>query len=95
MLFDLLLVLVLLAAIAAIVRTLSRRRRAAYDRWRVRVRAIQGGTAVEIVRPGDQPLRIALIDPADDQFSTLLEEARAAAMERAVALNSVRESLLP
>jgi hypothetical protein len=74
---------------------LSRRRRAAYDRWRVRVRAIQGGTAVEIVRPGDQPLRIALIDPADDQFSTLLEEARAAAMERAVALNSVRESLLP
>jgi hypothetical protein len=95
MLFDLLLVLVLLAAIAAIVWTLSRRRRAAYDRWRVRVRAIQGGTAVEIVRPGDQPLRIALIDPADDQFSTLLEEARAAAMERAVALNSVRESLLP
>jgi hypothetical protein len=95
MLLDLLLVIVLLAAIAAIVLTFSRRRRAAYDRWRVRIRAIQGGTAVEIVRPGDQPMRVALLDPADDEFSTRLEEARAAAMERAIALNSVRDSLPP
>jgi hypothetical protein len=95
MLVDLLLVLVLLAAIAGVLLALSRRRRVAYDRWRVRVRAIQGGTAVEIVRPGDRPMRVALLDPADEEFSTKLEEARAAAMERAVALNSVRESLLP
>jgi hypothetical protein len=95
MLLDLLLILVLLSVIVAIVWTLSRRRRAAYDRWRVRIRAIQGGTAVEIVRPGDQPMRVALLDPADEEFSTRLEEARAAAMERAIALNSVRESLLP
>jgi hypothetical protein len=95
MLVDLLLVLVVLAVIAAAVAVVSKRRRAAYDRWRVRIRAIQGGTAVEIVRPGNQPLRVALLDPADEEFSTRLEEARAAAMERAIALNSVRESLLP
>jgi hypothetical protein len=95
MLINLLLIIVLLAAIAAGVWTFSRRRRAAYDRWRVRIRAIQGGTAVEIVRPGDQPMRVALLDPADDEFSTRLEEARAAAMERAIALNSVRDSLSP
>jgi|tagenome__1003787_1003787.scaffolds.fasta_scaffold20980429_2 hypothetical protein len=95
MLLDLLLVLVLLAALAGIVMALTRRRRLAYDRWRVRVRAIQGGTAVEIIRPGDQPMRVALLDPADEDFSMKLEEARAAAVERTITLNSVHESLLP
>ena len=95
MVFDLLVLLLLVALIGAIVVRLNQRRQIPADHWRVRVRAVSGGTAVEIVRPGTAPLRVALLDPAKDDFSTQLEEARAAAMERAIALNSVHESLPP
>jgi len=48
---------------------------------------------VEVVREGDRPQRIALLDPADEEFSMKLEDARAAALERAIALNSARQGL--
>jgi hypothetical protein len=50
---------------------------------------------VELVRPGEHSQRIARLDPASDDFSTQLEEARYAAMERAVALNVARQGLNP
>jgi hypothetical protein len=95
MVLDLLVLLLLAALIGAVVVGLNRRRQLPPDHWRVRVRAVSAGTAVEIVRPGTAPLRVALLDPAQEDFSTLLEEARAAAMERTIALNSVHESLPP
>jgi DNA-binding transcriptional regulator YdaS (Cro superfamily) len=75
-------------------RRVARRRGAA--EWRVAIRsAHQGGTVVELVRPGEHPQRITRLDPADDEFSTKLEDARAAALERAVALNVARRDLTP
>ena len=75
-------------------RRLTQRRRDA--EWRVAIRAAhQGGTVVELVRPGEPAQRITRLDPTDEEFSTKLEDARAAALERAVALNVARRGLTP
>lgn len=93
MLLDVLIALLILALIAGGLATVSRRRRAGLDRWKVDIRTLTSGTVVEVVREGDRPQRIALLDPADDDFSMKLEDARAAALERAIALNLAREGL--
>jgi hypothetical protein len=69
-----------------------RRRRDAAE-WRVAIRSTPQGAVVELVRPGEHSQRIARLDPADDEFSTRLEEARHQALERAVALNVARRGL--
>jgi hypothetical protein len=63
--------------------------------WEVAIRATPTGTVVELVRPGEHAQRIVRLDPADEQFSTKLEDARHAALERAVALNVARRGLTP
>src|SRR4029079_19035646 len=45
-------------------------------------RATPEGTVVERVRPGEPSQRIGRLDPADEEFSTKLEDARSAALER-------------
>jgi hypothetical protein len=92
-LLDVLIALLIVAVIAVGLATVSRRRRAELELWKVDIRTLTSGTVVEVVREGDRPQRIALLDPADDDFSMKLEDARAAALERAVALNSAREGL--
>jgi len=90
---DVLIALGLVALIAGGLAMVSRRRRAGLELWKVDIRSITSGTVVEVVREGDRPQRIALLDPADEEFSMKLEDARAAALERAIALNSAREGL--
>jgi|1186.fasta_scaffold68366_2 hypothetical protein len=85
--------LVLLAALIAWARRTKRRRELA--QWQVAIRSIPHATIVELVRPGEHSQRIARLDTASDDFSTQLEEARYAAMERAVALNVARQGLNP
>jgi|SRR5690242_15572594 len=93
-LLELLIVLVLVALAGWGMATVSRRRRASLERWRVEIRALQSGTtAVELVREGSRPQRIALLDPADDEFTMKLEEARATAIDRASALNTAHQGL--
>jgi hypothetical protein len=92
-LLDVLIALLIVALIGVGLAAVSRRRRAALELWKVDIRTLTSGTVVEVVREGDRPQRIALLDPADDEFSMKLEDARAAALERAVALNSAREGL--
>ena len=86
-------VLALLAALIAWARRTKRRRELA--KWQVAIRSVPHATIVELVRPGEHSQRIARLDPASDDFSTQLEEARYAAMERAVALNVARQGLNP
>ena len=93
MLLDVLIALVLVALIAGGLAAVSRRRRRGLELWKVDIRSITSGTVVEVVREGDRPQRIALLDPADEEFSMKLEDARAAALERTIALNSAREGL--
>ena len=95
MLLDLLIVLVVVATAALAAGAVSRRRQRSLERWRVAIRALQSGTAVEVVCDGGRPQRVALLDPADEEFSMKLEEARAQALERVVALNTVHRSLTP
>jgi hypothetical protein len=90
---EVLLVLVVLILLGSGAAALSRRRRRELERWRVRIRSLQAGTAIELVREGEQPLRIALLDPASAEFSMQLEEARATAIERATALNAAHRGL--
>jgi hypothetical protein len=85
------LVILSLPASALWARRLRRRRQSA--EWRVAIRSTPQGAVVELVRPGEHSQRIAKLDPADEEFSTKLEEARYAAMERAVALNVARRGL--
>ena len=92
-LLELLIVLVLVALAGWGLATVSRRRRASLERWRVEIRSLQSGTAVELVREGSRPQRIALLDPADDEFTMKLEEARATAIDRASALNTAHQGL--
>ena len=93
MLLDVLIALVLVALIAGGLAAVSRHRRRGLELWKVDIRSITSGTVVEVVREGDRPQRIALLDPADEEFSMKLEDARAAALERTIALNSAREGL--
>ena len=93
---DLAMLVILLGIAAALIgwaRRAQRRRELA--EWRVAIRAVPHGTIVELVRPGEQSQRIARLDPAADDFSTQIEEARSAAMERAAALNVARQGLNP
>jgi hypothetical protein len=71
----------------------SVRRRREASPWQVAIRATPQGTVVELVRPGEHSQRIARLNPRDDEFSTQLEDARMAAIERAVALNVARRGL--
>jgi hypothetical protein len=93
MLLDIVIALLIVALIGVGLAAVSRRRRASLELWKVDIRTLTSGTVVEVVREGDRPQRIALLDPADEEFSMKLEDARAAALERAVALNSAREGL--
>ena len=93
MLLDVLIALVLVALIAGGLAAVSRHRRRGLELWKVDIRSITSGTVVEVVREGDRPQRIALLDPVDEEFSMKLEDARAAAHEPAIALNSAREGL--
>jgi hypothetical protein len=92
-LLDIVIALLIVALIGVGLAAVSRRRRASLELWKVDIRTLTSGTVVEVVREGDRPQRIALLDPADEEFSMKLEDARAAALERAVALNSAREGL--
>jgi hypothetical protein len=85
--------LAVLVALLAWARHTKRRRELA--QWQVAIRSVPHATIVELVRPGEHSQRIARLDPASDDFSTQLEEARYAAMERAVALNVARQGLNP
>jgi hypothetical protein len=85
--------LAILLALIAWARRAQRRRQLA--EWRVAIRSVPHATIVELVRPGEHSQRIARLDPAAEDFSTQLEEARYAAMERAVALNVARQGLNP
>jgi hypothetical protein len=85
------LVILSLPASAVWARRLRRRRDSA--EWRVAIRSTPQGAVVELVRPGEHRQRVARLDPADDDFSTKIEEARSAALERAVALNMARRGL--
>ncbi|HET6849260.1 MAG TPA: hypothetical protein VFH74_10395 [Gaiellales bacterium] len=87
------LTLLVILALLAWARRAKRRRELA--QWQVAIRSVPHATIVELVRPGEHSQRIARLDPASDDFSTQLEEARYAAMERAVALNVARQGLNP
>jgi len=86
-------VLGILFALLAWARRAQQRRQLAD--WQVAIRSVPQGTIVELVRPGEHSQRIARLDPAAEDFSTQLEDARYAAMERAVALNVARQGLNP
>jgi hypothetical protein len=85
------LAIAVLPALAICARVAQRRRTAAP--WRVAIRSAPHGAVVELVRPGEHSQQIARLDPADEEFSTKLEDARHAAIERAVALNVARRGL--
>jgi hypothetical protein len=85
--------LCILFAVLTWARRAQRRRELA--EWQVAIRSVPQGTIVELVRPGEHSQRIARLDPAAEDFSTQLEDARYAAMERAVALNVARQGLNP
>jgi hypothetical protein len=85
--------LVILSLPASAVWALRVRRRRDRAEWRVAIRSTPQGAVVELVRPGEHRQRVAKLDPADDEFSTKIEEARSAAMERAVALNVARRGI--
>ena len=96
MVLDLAILAITIAVLIALVawgRAAKRRRELA--QWQVAIRSVPHATIVELVRPGEHSQRIARLDPASDDFSTQLEEARYAAMERAVALNVARQGLNP
>jgi hypothetical protein len=71
----------------------STRRQMEQAPWRVSIRSDAEGTIVELIRAGERTQRVAVLDPADEEFSTRLEEARSQALERAVALNVARKGL--
>jgi hypothetical protein len=85
--------LVILSLPASAVWALRRRRQRECAEWRVAIRSTPQGAVVELVRPGEHSQRVAKLDPADDEFSTKIEEARSAAQERAIALNVARRGL--
>jgi len=59
----------------------------------VAIRSTPSGAVVELVRPGEYSQRVARLDPSADDFSTRIEEARSAALERAIALNMARRGI--
>ncbi len=60
-------------------------------RWATEVRSLDDGrVAVELHCAGQRSLPVATIDPAAEDFSERLAEARAAAREREAALNAAR-----
>ena len=59
--------------------------------WTTEVRSLDDGrVAVELQCAGQRTLPVATIDPAAEDFSERLAEARAAAREREAALNAAR-----
>ena len=59
-------------------------------RWWLSERATGGRIVVELLPPGhsdSDPIPVALLDPDDPEFEDALEEARAEATARLVALN--------
>ena len=91
-----LLITVAAAVLAAIgwARQVHRRRELA--EWRVAIRTVTQGTIVELVRPGEHWQRSVRLDPAAEDFSTQLEDARLAPRwGGAGTLNVAREGLNP
>jgi hypothetical protein len=84
---------VILSLPASAVWALRRRRRRESADWRVVIRSTPNGAVVELVRPGEHSQRVARLDLAADDFSTRIEEARSAAIERATALNVARRGI--
>jgi len=84
---------VILSLPATAVWAIRQRRRRESAGWRVAIRSTPSGAVVELVRPGEHSQRIARLDPAADDFSTRIEEARSAAVERAIALNVARRGI--
>ena len=84
---------VILSLPASAVWALRRRRQRDAADWRVAIRSTPTGAVVELVRPGEHSQCVARLDPAADDFSTRIEEARSAAVERAIALNVARREI--
>jgi hypothetical protein len=86
-------VLVILGLPAWFLWVRSTRRQMEQAPWRVSIRSDAEGTVVELIRQGERTQRVAVLDPANEEFSTRLEEARSQALERATALNVARKGL--
>lgn len=75
------------------VRGRTRQPRALRERWSMHEIAKGGKVDVILLPPrgsGEEQIRLARLDPALDEFSSRLEEARSAALEKLVALNRPR-----
>jgi hypothetical protein len=69
-------------------------RRLASARWEPVHHALpDGGVQIALERRGEEPVRLARLDPLDADFDDQLHEAMAQARERAAALNSERPAL--
>jgi hypothetical protein len=86
-------ILIILSLPAVYMWIRATRRRIEQAPWRVSIRSDTEGTVVELIRVGERAQQIAVLDPADEEFSTRLEEARSEALERATALNVARRGL--
>jgi hypothetical protein len=82
-------VLLLIAAVLAYLLLESRRRRRG-ARWTVSERSDGEAVLVEATRPGERPLLVERVPLADPGFELRVEEARASARSKVVALNDGR-----
>ena len=82
-------VLLLIAAILTYLLVESRRRRAG-ARWQVGERSDGDAVVVEATRSGERPLLVERVPLADPDFELRVEEARATARSKVVALNNAR-----
>ena len=81
------LVLLLIAAMLAYLLIESRKRRRG-ARWAVTERSDGEAVLVEATRAGERPLLVERVPLADPEFELRVEEARATARSKVVALNS-------
>lgn len=87
-------VLVLIFLLARELMRWSTRRAEARGRWAPSSRSLTNGeVAVRLECPGEAPLILATLDPAEPDFDDRLHEAMAEARARAAALNSERGQL--
>ena len=81
------LVLLLIVAVLAYLLVESRRRRHG-ARWEVTERSDGEAVLVEAARAGERPMLVERVPLADPGFELRVEEARAAARSKVVALNN-------
>jgi hypothetical protein len=87
-------VLVLIFVVARELMRWNARRSELSGRWAPTSRSISSGkVAVRLECPGETPLVLVTLDPADTDFDDKLHEAMAEARQRAAALNSERGQL--